>query len=71
VTPERIQKEGRYNNINDFNEGFKLLAKKEQVNFIDLSPIFKDNPDLYVNDGIHFKPEFYSIWLEYLKKQLK
>ncbi|MGE7624060.1 GDSL-type esterase/lipase family protein [Viridibacillus sp. NPDC096237] len=71
VTPERTQKEERYKNINDFNEGFKMLAKKEQVNFIDLSPIFKDNPDLYVKDGIHFKPEFYPIWLEYLKNQLK
>ncbi|MGF1437468.1 GDSL-type esterase/lipase family protein [Bacillus thuringiensis] len=71
VTPERTQKEERYKNINDFNEGFKMLAKKEQVNFIDLSPIFKDNPNLYVKDGIHFKPEFYPIWLEYLKNQLK
>ncbi|WP_267379473.1 GDSL-type esterase/lipase family protein [Bacillus sp. GM_Baccil_2] len=71
VTPERTQKEERYKNINDFNEGFKMVAKKEQVNFIDLSPIFKDNPDLYVKDGIHFKPEFYPIWLEYLKNQLK
>ncbi|MFA2808041.1 GDSL-type esterase/lipase family protein [Bacillus mycoides] len=71
VTPERTQKEERYKNINDFNEGFKVLAKKEQVNFIDLSPIFKDNPDLYVKDGIHFKSEFYPIWLEYLKNQLK
>lgn len=71
VTPERTQKEERYKNINDFNEGFKMIAKKEQVNFIDLSPIFKDNPDLYVEDGIHFKPEFYPIWLEYLKNQLK
>ncbi|UYX55277.1 GDSL-type esterase/lipase family protein [Bacillus thuringiensis] len=71
VTPERTQKEERYKNINDFNEGFKMIAKKEQVNFIDLSPMFKDNPDLYVEDGIHFKPEFYPIWLEYLKNQLK
>jgi lysophospholipase L1-like esterase len=71
VTPERTQKEERYKNINDFNEGFKVLAKKEQVNFIDLSPIFKDNPDLYVKDGIHFKSEFYPIWLDYLKNQLK
>ncbi|MES9784807.1 GDSL-type esterase/lipase family protein [Bacillus thuringiensis] len=71
VTPERTQKEERYKNINDFNEGFKKIAKKEQVNFIDLSPIFKDNPDLYVEDGIHFKPEFHPIWLEYLKNQLK
>lgn len=71
VTPERIQKEERYKNINDFNEGFKMIAKKEQVNFIDISPIFKDHPDLYIKDGIHFKPEFYPIWLEYLKNQLK
>ncbi|MGN4446723.1 GDSL-type esterase/lipase family protein [Bacillus cereus group sp. MYBK79-1] len=71
VTLERTQKEERYKNINDFNEGFKMLAKKEQVNFIDLSPIFKENPNLYVKDGIHFKPEFYPIWLEYLKNQLK
>lgn len=71
VTPERTQKEERYKNINDFNEGFKILAEKEQVNFIDLSPIFKDNPDFYVKDGIHFKPEFYPIWLEYLKNRLK
>ncbi|MBK3497348.1 hypothetical protein JFL43_21505 [Viridibacillus sp. YIM B01967] len=71
VTSERTQKEERYKNINDFNEGFKMLAKKEQVNFIDLSPIFKNNTDLHVKDGIHFKPEFYPIWLEYLKNQLK
>lgn len=71
VTPERAQKEERYRNINDFNEGFKMLAKKEQVNFIDLSPIFKDNPNLYAKDGIHFKTEFYPLWLEYLKDQLK
>ncbi|MFJ5563191.1 GDSL-type esterase/lipase family protein [Lysinibacillus xylanilyticus] len=71
VTPERAEKEVRYQNINDFNEGFKTLARNERVNFIDLSPIFKNNKDLYVKDGIHFKPEFYSIWLDYLKNQLK
>lgn len=71
VTPERAQKEVRYQNINDFNQGFQTLAKNERVNFIDLSPMFKNNKDLYVEDGIHFKPEFYSIWLDYLKNQLK
>ncbi|MFM1654202.1 GDSL-type esterase/lipase family protein [Brevibacillus sp. B_LB10_24] len=71
VTAAAEQEEPRYRNIAEFNAGLKELAAKEQVEWIDLAPIFADNPDLFDTDGIHFKPEFYPLWLDYLKEYLK
>ncbi len=71
VTPEAEKVEPRYKSINDYNQGLKELASKEQVGFVDLSSIFEDNPNLYSSDGVHFKPEFYTRMLDLLKDRVK
>ncbi|CAH0122717.1 MULTISPECIES: GDSL-type esterase/lipase family protein [unclassified Paenibacillus] len=71
VTAEAEQEEPRYRNIEDYNQGLKELAAKEQVGFVDLSSIFAGNPDVHDADGIHFKAEFYPLMLDLLKDQVK
>ncbi|MCC3372894.1 GDSL-type esterase/lipase family protein [Cohnella sp. REN36] len=71
VTPEAEKLEPRYKNINDYNQGLKELANKEQVGFVDLSSIFTDSQDLYSADGVHFKPKFYTRMLDLLKDRVK
>lgn len=71
VTAEAERLEPRYKNINDYNQGLKELAGKEQIGFMDLSPVFADSSNLYSSDGIHFKPEFYTRMLDLLKERVK
>ena len=72
VTAEAIKLEPRYKNINDYNQGLKELTEKENIGFVDLSPIFSNgSDDLYDSDGIHFKPEYYTRMLDLLKDQVK
>ncbi|MOA45121.1 hypothetical protein D3C78_1674880 [compost metagenome] len=72
VTTEAEKKEPRYKNINDYNQGLKELAKKENIGFVDLSPILSNgSDDLYDSDGIHFKAEFYTRMLDLLKDQVE
>ncbi|TDL57185.1 lysophospholipase [Paenibacillus dendritiformis] len=71
VTAEREKEEPRYKNISDYNQGLKELAEKEQVGFVDISPIVADHPDLYDEDGIHFKAGFYPFMLDALKDAVK
>ncbi|NEW09705.1 lysophospholipase [Paenibacillus sp. SYP-B3998] len=71
VTAEAEKEEPRYKNIKDYNKGLKELAAKEQVKFIDLSPVFQNNQNLHDTDGIHFKKEYYTLLLDFLKDQVK
>ena len=72
VSAEAEKLEPRYKNINDYNQGLKELAKKKNIGFVDLSPIFSNgSDDLYDSDGIHFKPEFYTRMLDLLKDQVE
>lgn len=71
VTVEAEKEEPRYRNIDDYNQGLKELAAKEQVGFVDVSPIFSGHSDLHDTDGIHFKAEFYPLMLDLLKDQVK
>ncbi|GAA0389876.1 GDSL-type esterase/lipase family protein [Paenibacillus motobuensis] len=72
VTAEAVKQEPRYNNISDYNQGLKELAEKENIGFVDLSPLFTSGSDaLYDSDGIHFKPEYYTKLLDLLKDQVK
>ena len=71
VTAEAVKQEPRYNNISDYNQGLKELAEKENIGFVDLSPLFTSGSDaLYDSDGIHFKPEYYTKLLDLLKDQV-
>lgn len=72
VTAKAEKQEPRYKNINDYNQGLKELAEKENIGFVDLSPIFSNgSDDLYDSDGIHFEPKFYTIMLDLLKDQVE
>ncbi|WP_052344251.1 GDSL-type esterase/lipase family protein [Bacillus ndiopicus] len=71
VTKEAIKAEPRYKNISDYNKGLEKMAVTEKINYIDLSSIFEKNQDLYKEDGIHFKADFYPIYLNYIKKQIE
>ncbi|MED2011047.1 SGNH/GDSL hydrolase family protein [Brevibacillus borstelensis] len=71
VTAEAEKKEPRYKTIGEYNQGLKELAAKEQVEYIDLSPLFTGRSDLHDADGIHFKAEFYPLMLEFIKNRQK
>lgn len=68
VTQAAIEQEPRYVKIKEYNEVLKDLAVTLPVNYINLEELVQDNSDLYAEDGIHFKKEFYQLWLEYLFK---
>lgn len=70
VTEEALSKEPRYDKIADYNQAVKALAEKERVGFVDLTPMFTSDFNLYDADGIHFQPDFYIQLLELLKEQV-
>lgn len=58
--------------INDFNSALQNMCNNENVNFIDLMQVIRNaNKNLYEPDGEHLKSEFYSLWLDYLKNNIK
>lgn len=69
VTAEAERTEPRYRKIGDYNGGLKTLAAKEQVGFVDLTPLVSAHSDLYDTDGIHFQAAFYPILLDFLNDQ--
>lgn len=68
VTQEALKEEPRYERIDEYNEVLKELTGSLSVNYIDIGKLVKENPDSYAEDGIHFKKEFYQLWLENLPK---
>jgi hypothetical protein len=61
VTQEALKDEPRYKNIDDYNTLLQELAHKLSVNYVDIGTLAKKNPDLYAEDGVHFKKEFYQL----------
>lgn len=58
--------------INEFNNALKKMAKKEDINYVNVASVLKDaNVDLHEGDGIHFKYQFYILWLNYLADNTK
>ncbi|MDP4160913.1 MAG: GDSL-type esterase/lipase family protein [Bacillota bacterium] len=54
--------------IKECNAGLNTMASQEDVHFVNLGLLLNDNnKNLYAGDGIHFKPDFYSLWLNYLE----
>lgn len=70
VTQEALNQEPRYKNINEYNELLKELAGKLAVNYVDIGALVKENPNVFAEDGIHFKKEFYQLWLNKLSESL-
>ncbi|MGB8451615.1 MAG: GDSL-type esterase/lipase family protein [Anaerocolumna sp.] len=70
VTQEALDADGRYKNMDEFNDLIKELAGKLSVNYVDIAAIINENPDLFAEDGVHFKKEFYQMWLDKLSESL-
>jgi lysophospholipase L1-like esterase len=68
VTDDAVEKEARYEEIGEYNKILMELADELSVSYVDIGALALENPDLYAEDGIHFKKEFYQLWLEYLSK---
>lgn len=70
VTKEAMNAEPRYQNIPDYNKGLEKMAVTEEIDYIDLSSVFEKNQNLYIEDGIHFKADFYPLLLNHIKKHI-
>ncbi len=70
VTQEALELESRYERIEDYNELLKDLADELSVNYVDIGALAKENSDLFAEDGVHFKKEFYQLWLNKLSELL-
>lgn len=70
VTDEAINTNYRLKNknISMFRGIIQEVCNETGVMYIDINSKIIDRSDLYEGDGIHFKYEFYSIWLETLKE---
>ncbi|WP_186320048.1 GDSL-type esterase/lipase family protein [Paenibacillus sp. Y412MC10] len=64
VTDQVLKEEPRYKQIPDYNRSLKQMAANENVDYIDLSSIFQTGADLHTEDGVHFKDEFYPLFLQ-------
>lgn len=58
--------------IDEFNRDLRKKAEQQGVSFIDISYLLKDGSGImnkdFTSDGIHVKYKFYSIWLDWVKK---
>lgn len=70
VTQDALKADPRYEGLEGYNEIVKEVADKLSVSYVDIRELVQENPDLYAEDGIHFKKEFYQLWLEKLSKSL-
>jgi lysophospholipase L1-like esterase len=70
VTQEALKEDPRYEGLEEYNEIVKEVADKLAVNYVDIRELVQENSDLYAEDGIHFKKEFYQLWLKKLSESL-
>lgn len=70
VTQEALKQEPRYAGIEEYNGIIKEVAEKSGVHYLDIGILAKENPALFAEDGIHFKKEFYQLWLQKLSEAL-
>lgn len=58
--------------IDEFNLVLQRKAGEQEIGYIDIASLLKNEEGImnkdYTSDGIHVKFKFYSIWLDYIKK---
>ncbi|WP_244834233.1 GDSL-type esterase/lipase family protein [Clostridium sp. BJN0001] len=57
-------------NIKEFRSVVKEVCDEEDVTFVDITNLVQDQ-SYFEQDGIHFKYDFYNIWLKYLAQIIK
>lgn len=70
VTKEAMKVEPRYKNISSYNEALEKMAVTREIDYIDLSSLFDEHQNLYLEDGIHFKENFYPLLLNYINDHI-
>ncbi len=71
---EEVQKEDPLlanTRVDEFNKALINMAQKEEVNYFNIAPLLKEHKDLYEPDGKHTKYQFYELWLDYIKNNVK
>lgn len=61
---QAVKEEPALGKTEDYNKALEELCESENIGFIDNSEIVKE--ELYEEDGIHFKQEFYPIWATFM-----
>lgn len=62
VTQKALAKHPNMKHIAEYNTALKQMCSSLGTTYVDCGTIMNGNENLYANDGIHFKPSFYSIW---------
>ena len=72
VTEAAIKNNYRLTNekLNEFRNIIKEVCEETNVKYVDINSKVINRNDLYEIDGIHFKYDFYNIWLETLKESI-
>lgn len=68
VSSKAIAKQKEFSKVNDFNNALKEMCNTTGVKFIDTTSMVKEN--MYEPDGIHLKAEFYTPWLQVIRKEI-
>ncbi len=57
-------------NLDEFREKAQEVVTETGINYVDIETKINKKDYLHEKDGIHFKYEFYLIWLDYLKEYI-
>lgn len=57
-------------NLNEFRNIIKEVCEETNAKYVDVNSKIINRNDLYESDGIHFKYDFYNIWLDTLKESI-
>lgn len=57
--------------ILSFNKAIKSMTQKYNLNYINIFPVINGRENLYEQDGIHFKYDFYKYLLSYIETYVK
>lgn len=68
VSSKAIAKKKEFSKVNDFNNALKEMCNTMGIKCIDTTSMVKEN--MYEPDGIHLKAEFYTPWLQVIKKEI-
>lgn len=68
VSDETIAKKKEFIKVNDFNNALREMCNTMGIKFIDTTSMVKEN--MYEPDGIHLKAEFYTPWLQVIRKEI-
>ncbi len=72
VTAQKMANDPGFSNdgLRAKNEGLKEMANGKDIFYLDINEVINDGngnlPSDYTNDGVHMKPQYYSLWSDYL-----